>query len=98
MESDESGFVGQTTTLKVEGNRKVTLSRSKAEESMVMESGKRNVCRYVLPEGEFYFGIQTDYIVNELTDLGGKLKFAYSLDMNSEPVNQIKIDIKVREV
>jgi uncharacterized beta-barrel protein YwiB (DUF1934 family) len=98
LESDDSGFSGLTTTLKVEGNKKVTLRRGKAADSMVIESGKRNVCRYVLPEGEIYFGVETDYIQNELTDLGGNLKFAYSLDMNAEPVNQIKLDIKIREV
>lgn len=96
-ESDESGFCGQTTTLIVNGNKRVTLKRSNSKEEMLIEAGKRNVCRYSLPEGDFYFGIETDYIINNLEDTGGELRFAYSLDMNSEPVNQIKIDIKVRE-
>lgn len=98
-ESEATGFQGSRTTLKVEGERRVTLIRSgQVRSHLVVESGERNIGMYGTEAGDMVIGINTHQIRSGLTDSGGDLYFSYSLDINSSLISENEIFVSVREV
>ncbi len=97
-ESEASGFAGAVTTLKVEGEDCVTMTRrGPSQAHLVLEQGRRHLCRYDTGEGDLMVGISGCRIHSRLGELGGELKFNYSLDINSNLVSQNEVSISVRE-
>lgn len=96
-ESEATGFSGGKTTLKVEGNNKVTLLRSGESKShLIIESGQRNVGHYGTSVGDMMIGVYTKELSSELCDDGGDVYFHYALDINSTLIsdNEVFINIK----
>ncbi len=96
-ESETTGFSGCTTTVKVEGDNKVSMIRyGPSPSELIIELGKRNVCHYETGYGALSLGISAEHIKNNLTDIGGELDFTYLLDMNNSCVstNNVKINVK----
>lgn len=97
-ESETTGFAGCKTTLKVEKNNKITLIRSGAHRSqLVVESGERNLGHYGTEDGSFMIGVNARQIKSGLTDDGGELYFAYSLDLNSSLLSENEVFITVKD-
>ena len=87
-ETETTGYEGCTTTLKiaVDGSRVVMLRFGKnggVGTQLQIEKGKRNLCHYETGFGSMTLGVTADEIVNELTEKGGTVRFAYLLDANS---------------
>lgn len=86
-----------TSVLKIEGNNKVTLTKSGGQTSrLILEPDQRHMCHYDTGFGALMIGIFTNKIVNNLSDEGGQLDIVYSLDINSTltSINEIHINIK----
>ena len=97
LESQTTGFDGYRTTLKVEGEDKVTMLRSGDSKSeLVIEKDKRHLCHYGLPEGDLFLGVSADKIESTLDESGGELRFSYSLDINSAILNTMDVHINVK--
>jgi uncharacterized beta-barrel protein YwiB (DUF1934 family) len=97
-ESETTGFEGVTTTLKVEGDNCVTLTRSGTSSSrLVLEKGRRHLCHYDTGLGQLMVGVSGCRINSQLDDGGGELTFNYTLDINSSLVSQNEVYISVRE-
>lgn len=97
-ESEATGFEGTRTLLKVESNDRVTLSRSGASKSqLIIERGVRHQCHYDTGYGAMTIGVSGDRIVSHLDDNGGRLEFAYSLDVNTLLASENAVYIHVRE-
>jgi uncharacterized beta-barrel protein YwiB (DUF1934 family) len=97
-ESETTGFDGVTTTLKVEGDRCVTLTRSgPASTRLILERGKRHLCQYETDVGQLLVGVSGCHILSRLDDGGGELTFNYALDINSSLISQNEVTISVRE-
>jgi len=97
-ESETTGFEGVTTTLKVEGDSCVTLTRSGvSNSSLVLEKGRRHLCHYDTGFGDLMVGVSGCRINSRLDDGGGELTFNYSLDINSSLVSQNEVYISVKE-
>lgn len=97
MESAVTGFENCRTTLKIDGESKVTLMRSGDSRShLIMELGRKNTGYYGTPYGQFEVGINTSRLTYDLNGDTGKLYCKYNLDINSSLVstNEIFIDIK----
>ena len=93
-----TGFEGCKTTLKVEGNDKVTLIRSGPIRShLIVQNGERNIGHYGTEQGDMVIGINARQIDSQLTDEGGDLYFAYSLDINSSLVSENEVFINVQD-
>ncbi len=96
-ESETTGFSGSKTTLKVEGNDKVTLMRSGSVKShLIIENGLRNVGHYGTHEGDMMIGVYTKSIDSSLSDNGGDLYFSYALDINSSLISENEVFINVK--
>ena len=98
-ESEATGFEGARTVLKVEDSEKVTLTRSggHARSQLIVERGVRHQCPYDTGYGPMMIGVSGDRIVSDLTDSGGNLEFAYSLDVNTLLASENAVFINVRE-
>lgn len=97
-EGENGGFAGSTTTVRVEGDRVVTLTRSGGTASrLVLEQGRRHLCQYDTGEGQMMVGISGCRIHSALDDLGGELSFQYMLDVNSQLVSRNEVRISVKE-
>ena len=80
-ESEATGMVGVTTELRV-GRSGVVLERTGAMSSLlVLEKGKRHLCRYETGYGPLMLGIYTKEIDNRLKNDGGELHFHYTMDV-----------------
>ena len=85
-ESEVTGFEGARTTLKVEEQDCVTLSRGgKGQEmtQLIVQNGVRHQCHYDMGFGDLMIGVSGKSIHSTLDEHGGRLEFKYSLDINS---------------
>lgn len=96
-ETEATGFDGDTTTLKVDGQKAVTMLRfGKSRTHLLIESGRRNPCSYDTGYGIMDIEIVGGRIRNRLTEMGGRLTFAYTIDVDRDYEIENSIDISVR--
>ena len=98
-ETDEELF-GCTTTLHVEGDERIAMTRSGSfNTDLIIEKERRHSCFYSTPYGELIMGVYGKSIVSDMTENGGTLNFRYTLDFNSTPAseNELKITVTVKE-
>ena len=89
-ETETTGYEGCTTTLKIaaDGSRVAML-----------RFGKGTLCHYETGFGSMTLGVTADEIVNELTEKGGTVRFAYLLDANSaDLVSRNRLEVTVTHV
>ena len=98
-ETEQSGYNGSTVLIRVEGEDRVSVSRSGgADSQLLIERGKRNLCGYLTPYGVIMLGVTCANIKNRLDSRGfGELSFSYELDVNTELVSKNQMFIKIRE-
>lgn len=99
-ETKATGYEGCVTTVKVEGEDKVSMTRYGAVPSqLVVERGKRHVCHYDAGGlGAMSLGIAADYIENQLGPEGGRVRFGYMLDVDAQSISRNQVDITVKYV
>ena len=98
QESEVTGFEGSRTVLKVEDENMVTMERSGAAEAqLIIQRGVRHQCRYDAGYGEMTIGVSGGRIRSTLTETGGDLDFAYSLDINTMLAVENEMYIRVEE-
>ena len=97
-ETENNGFEGNITTVKVEDDQKVSMLRHGATPSqLVIERGRRHVCHYESHIGSLSLGVAADEIENQLTEAGGNLLFSYTLDTGNSHLSHNQIKITVQE-
>ncbi len=88
---------GRTTILKVEDGC-VTMLRGDGDSTrLILEHGKRHLCRYDTGFGAMTVGVYTHEMKNELGDNGGRLAVRYTLDVNSALASVNEIIVTVRQ-
>ncbi|HCB99707.1 MAG TPA: DUF1934 domain-containing protein [Ruminococcaceae bacterium] len=98
-ETEATGFAGVTTTVKIDGDDAVTLTRSGQTASrLILEKGRRHLCQYNTDLGQMLLGVSGCQIHSLLNDAGGELNFRYMLDVNSNLVSRNEVHISVKEV
>ena len=96
----DTELAGCTTTLKVDKNKTVTMTRSgKYNTELILEKERRHSCFYNTPFGELMMGIYAKSIESEMTENGGKLRFCYTIDFNNDLAseNDLSISVAVKE-
>lgn len=97
QESEATGYEGCYTTVRVEDDRRVTISRSgKAKSQLILENRRRHLCHYDTGMGAFMVGVFPNLIESDLTDEGGAVHFRYTLDVNSSFASQNEVTIQVQ--
>ena len=97
-ETEATGYVGCTTTLKIEGDQCVTISRTGAQQTnLVIEKNRRHLCHYDTGFGSFTVGVYSDLIESNLNDHGGAVRFCYTLDVDTSLAAENDVTVSVRE-
>ncbi|MBE6883382.1 MAG: DUF1934 domain-containing protein [Ruminococcaceae bacterium] len=97
-ESELTGMENVTTVLKVEGNKRVTMTRSgNLRSQIIVEKGTRHQCLYDVGYDSWVLGVLGASIEPELNDDGGKLTFKYTLDINTMVTSENEVRINIRE-
>lgn len=97
-ETEATGFEGSRTTLLVDNQDKVTLTRSgKARSQLIVERGVRHQCHYDMGFGELMIGVLGNRIKSSLGDAGGNLEIKYSLDINAMLASENEMYINIKE-
>lgn len=94
---EEDARAYRTALLKVEPGV-VTMSRSGSSTRLILEKGKRHLCLYDTGLGSLTVGIYTSQLDVDLTDTGGTLEIAYTLDVDSNLSSQNRLHIEVAPV
>ena len=96
-ETDATGFEGSKTVLKIMDGSRIELVRSGAVASeLYIERGRKNFCLYGTPYGEVTVGIQGKNVESRMTDLGGKVRASYVIDINSSLIGDYDLEIDVK--
>ena len=86
------------STVTLEGDNIVTVIRAGAANSrLTLERGRRHQCHYNTMFGDLMVGVFTSTVESTLSDKGGTLQAAYTLDFNAGLVSKNEIFIKVTE-
>ncbi len=98
-ENDKDTGLTVKTTLKAEGDDKVTLIRSGAVDSrLIIEKGQRSKCFYSAGVGQLVLGVFGEEIVNRLDESGGRLSMTYTIDVENNLLSTNKVEINIREI
>ncbi len=98
-ETEATGYEGCTTTVKVDKNGIISMLRFGDKPShLIISKGKRHVCHYETGVGALSLGISANDIENNLTQNGGRLKFTYELDINSNNISTNTVDITIKGI
>ena len=88
---------GSETELHVVNDSKVTMTRRGNYSSMmIFEPGQQHHCFYNTPFGELNLGVFTKKVKSNVDELGGKLKFSYTLDANNEFLSENTLNITIK--
>lgn len=98
-ESEATGFEGSKTTLKIEGENRVTMNRfgEQNRSQLIIEKGKRHQCFYDTGFGAVTLGISGSEIEGKMGDDGGHLKVRYTLDINASNASENELQVDVEE-
>ncbi|MDO4607589.1 MAG: DUF1934 domain-containing protein [Clostridia bacterium] len=98
--SDDQTVEGSNTKtqLTVKGDKTVILERrGDLNSRLVITEGERNQCLYAIPQGSLTLGIYGKEVKCNLNESGGRLKMAYAIDANLEPLSENTVEITVEE-
>lgn len=99
QETEATGYVGCTTTVKVEGSHRVSMLRfGPAASQLIIEKEKRHICHYETGHGALELGIAAEDIESALTAQGGSVNFSYTLDVDTAMMSRNFVNITVRPV
>lgn len=96
-ETDETGYDGANTSLKILDGSKIELLRTGSVSSeLIIEEGKKNHCHYGTPYGDMVVGVQGKRVETRLTDIGGQVKASYVMDINAMFMGDYDLTIDVK--
>ena len=95
----EGDFAGTTTKIFVVEPNSVRLSRGGSYGlDLVLERGKRHNCAYDTPYGRLQMGVYAKDVDSKMSENGGNLKFAYSLDIGGGEVSDNELEVIVKDL
>lgn len=96
-ETDETGYDGAHTSLKILNGSKIELTRTGSVVSeLVIEEGKKHHCLYGTPYGELTVGVLGRRVKSMLTDVGGRAIASYVMDVNAMQMGEYDLSIEVK--
>lgn len=94
-ESDGIGYDDCRVKIIADGNS-ITVERTgPAASTLTVEKDVKHHCIYGTPFGDFTMGINTYDVDNTLGEVGGRLWFKYSIDINNDFVSENEMEILV---
>lgn len=97
-ESAATGFEGSTTTVKVWDNGASIMRFGKHRSCLMIEKGITNLCNYDTPAGSIVLDINGVDINNSLTEKGGDVNLAYTLNSGGLLISENNITLNIKEL
>lgn len=95
-ESELTGLGNTTTTVKVEKNKVTVIRFGDLETHMIFEEGKKHISYYDMGFGALTVGISTKSIDKTLSDLGGRMKIDYAMEINNAVAGESALCMDIR--
>lgn len=96
-ESEVTGMVGTTTTLKV-GDGVVTLMRfGKVNSQFVFQKGQKHISSYETEYGNFTIGVYANNVDININDSGGEIRVGYQVEIDSQSTGTNDFYMQIRE-
>jgi uncharacterized beta-barrel protein YwiB (DUF1934 family) len=97
-ESELTGMVGVTTTLKIEQSGVTVMRNGPMSTHMVFRQGEKHYGLYQLEGGEpLTIAVRTSRVRQTICDFGGDVEIDYSIEINKVPTTDNKLRLNVRE-
>ena len=98
-ETDQNGYDGCSVLIKLDSEKRVTISRSgDLKSQLVVEKGRRNLCSYATPYGSTLLGITCSALkVRRDGGFLSEIDTAYELDVDSSLISRNQLFIKIKE-
>ena len=94
-ESEGIGYDDCRVCITADGDN-ITVERTgPAASTLTVEKNVKHHCVYGTPFGDFTMGINTYEVDNTLGEVGGRLWFKYSIDINNDFVSENEMEILV---
>lgn len=94
-ETDDTGFDGCTSIIKIKSDKIYILRQGNAKSNMIIEKNQRNVGYYSTPIGGLVIGVNAKDLEINLNGDGGRVYFSYSLDINAQFISDNTVAIEV---
>ena len=96
-ESEVTGMVGTTTTLKV-GDGVVTLMRfGKVNSQFVFQKGQKHISSYETEYGNFTMGVYANNVYINVDDAGGEIRVDYHVEIDNQSTGKNDFYMLIRE-
>lgn len=96
-ESEVTGMLGTTTTLKV-GNGVVTLMRfGKVNNQFVFQKGQKHISSYETEYGVFTIGVYAENVNIDINDTGGEICVGYQIEIDNQSAGKNNFYMQIRE-
>ncbi len=96
-ESEVTGMVGTTTTLKV-GEGVVTLMRfGKVNSQFVFQKGQKHISSYETEYGNFTIGVYANNVDIDINDTGGEIRVGYQIEIDNQSTGRNDFYMHIRE-
>lgn len=96
-ESEVTGMVGTTTTLKV-GEGVVTLMRfGKVNSQFVFQKGQKHISSYETEYGNFTIGVYANNVDIDINDAGGEIRVGYQIEIDNQSTGRNDFYMHIRE-
>lgn len=96
-ETEATGFEGSQTIVRVVPDKRLEMMRSgTANTELLIETGRKNYCRYGTPYGEVTVGAIAKKVDADLKENGCFVTAEYTMDINSELLGEYTLEISVK--
>ncbi len=96
-ESEVTGMLGTTTTLKV-GDGTVTLMRfGKVNSQFVFQKGQKHISSYETEYGNFTIGVYAKNVDINIDDSGGEIRVGYQVEIDNQSTGKNDFYMFIRE-
>ncbi len=97
-ESEVTGMLGTTTTLKV-GDGIVSLMRfGKVNSQFVFQKGLKHISSYETEYGNYTIGVYADNVEISINDAGGEIRVGYQIEIDNHSTGRNDFYMLIREV
>lgn len=95
-ETEATGYEGSETVVRIEPGKCLEMTRTgSAVTDLIVETDRKNYCRYGTPFGEILVGAAAKRIDAELRENSCRVTAEYTIDINSELLGEYTLEISV---
>lgn len=96
-ESEVTGMLGTTTTLKVEDGVVTLMRFGKVNSQFVFQKGQKHISAYETEYGNFTIGVYANNVDININDAGGEIRVGYRIEIDNQSTGRNDFYMFIRE-